>query len=50
MPPIQDITEGPAWKAIGDRLLKPCYLRREDNNPKKIGLGKKEQMLVNISL
>ena len=21
-----------AWKAIGDRLLKPCYLSREDHN------------------
>jgi hypothetical protein len=25
-------TGGPAWKAIGDRLLKPCYLSREDHN------------------
>jgi len=23
-----------AWKAIGDRLLKPCYLSREDHNRK----------------
>jgi hypothetical protein len=23
-----------AWKAIGDRFLKACYLSREDNNPK----------------
>jgi hypothetical protein len=29
-------TGGRAWKAIGDRLLKPCYLSREDNN-RKIG-------------
>jgi hypothetical protein len=25
---------GGAWKAIGDRLLKPCYLSREDRNRK----------------
>jgi hypothetical protein len=25
---------GWAWKAIGDRLLKPCYLSREDHNRK----------------
>ena len=25
---------GLAWKAIGDRLLKPCYLSREDHNRK----------------
>jgi hypothetical protein len=25
---------GRAWKAIGDRLLKPCYLSREDHNRK----------------
>ena len=23
-------TGGRAWKAIGDRLLKPCYLSRDD--------------------
>jgi hypothetical protein len=27
-------TGGPAWKAIGDRVLKPCYLSREDHNKK----------------
>jgi len=27
-------TGGRAWKAIGDRLLKPCYLSREDHNRK----------------
>jgi hypothetical protein len=27
-------TGGRAWKAIGDRFLKPCYLSREDNNMK----------------
>jgi hypothetical protein len=27
-------TGGPAWKAIGDRLLKPCYLSGEDHNRK----------------
>ena len=25
-------TGGRAWKAIGDRLLKPCYLSRDDHN------------------
>ena len=25
-------TVGRAWKAIGNRLLKPCYLSREDHN------------------
>jgi len=27
-------TRGRAWKAIGERLLKPCYLIREDHNGK----------------
>ena len=27
-------TGGRAWKAIGDRLLKPCYLGRGDHNRK----------------
>jgi len=27
-------TGGWAWKVIGDRLLKPCYLSREDHNQK----------------
>ena len=27
-------TGGQAWKAIGDRLLKPCYVSREDHNRK----------------
>jgi len=27
-------TGGRAWKAIGDRLLKPCYLSRGDHNRK----------------
>jgi len=27
-------TGGWAWKAIGDRLLKPYYLSREDQNQK----------------
>jgi len=27
-------TRGWAWKAIGDRLLKPCYLIRDDHNRK----------------
>jgi hypothetical protein len=27
-------TAGQAWKAIGDRLLKPCYLSRGDHNRK----------------
>ena len=30
---------GRAWKAIGDRLLKPCYLSTEDHN-RKIRTGK----------
>ena len=25
---------GRAWKAIGDRLLKPCYLSKDDHNRK----------------
>ena len=32
-------TEGRAWKAIGNRLLKPCYLSRDDHN-RKISIGK----------
>jgi hypothetical protein len=24
----------PAWKAVGDRLLKPCYLCRDDHKKK----------------
>ena len=31
---FQAYTMGRAWKAIGDRLLKPCYLSREDHNRK----------------
>ena len=27
-------TGGRTWKVIGDRLLKPCYLSREDHNRK----------------
>ena len=27
-------TRGRAWKVIGDRLLKPCYLSRGDHNRK----------------
>jgi hypothetical protein len=27
-------TGAPAWKAIGDRLLKPCCLSRDDHNRK----------------
>jgi hypothetical protein len=39
-------TGGRPWKAIGDRLLKPCYLSREDHNQKirtrnqRTGVGK----------
>jgi hypothetical protein len=29
-----DYTAGPAWKAIGDRLLKHCYLSRDDHSKK----------------
>jgi hypothetical protein len=32
-------TEGSAWKAIGDRIPKPCYLSRDDHN-RKIGTSK----------
>ena len=32
-------TGGRVWKAIGDRLLKPYYLSRDDHN-RKIGTGK----------
>ena len=35
------------WKAIGGRLLKPCYLSRGDHN-RKLGQGNKKQMLENI--
>jgi hypothetical protein len=27
-------SRGQAWKAIGDRLLKPCYLSKDDHNRK----------------
>ena len=37
-----------AWKAIGDRLLKPCYLSGTVIIG-KLGLGNKEEMLVNFS-
>ena len=30
--PFKAYTGGRAWKAIGDRLLKPCYLSRGDHN------------------
>ena len=36
-----------AWKAIENRLLKQCYLTGGDHN-RKLGLGNKEQILVNI--
>ena len=31
---FKEYTGGRAWKAIGDRLLKPCYLGRGDLNRK----------------
>jgi len=31
---VRAYTRGLAWKAIGDRLLKPCYLNRVDHNQK----------------
>ena len=40
-------TGGRDWKAIGDRLLKPCYLSRGIIIG-KLGLENKEQMSVNI--
>ena len=47
-------TGGRAWKSIGSRLLKPCYLRREDHNRKirtrkqRIDVGK--YSIVNRSI
>jgi len=38
-------TGGRAWKAIEDRILKPCYLIREDHNRK---ITTKVNVLVNI--
>jgi hypothetical protein len=32
--PFQGIHQGQTWKAIGDRLLKPCYLNRDNHNRK----------------
>ena len=40
-------TVGRAWKAIGNRLLKPCYLSREDHNW-KIRTRKQGKNVVNI--
>jgi len=34
MRPFQDIHQGWAWKVIGESLLKPCYLSREDRSRK----------------
>jgi len=31
---FKEYKEGCAWKTIEDRLLKPCYLSRDDHNPK----------------
>ena len=31
---LKAYTGGRAWKAIGDRLLKKCYLSRDDHNRK----------------
>ena len=31
---LKAYTGGWAWKAIGDRLLKPCYMSRDDHNRK----------------
>jgi len=36
-----------AWKAIGNILLKPCYLNRNDHN-RKIRTRKQKKNLVNI--
>ena len=41
------LTGGWARKAIGDRLLKPCYLCRDDHD-RKIRTEKQEKRLVNI--
>jgi len=40
-------TRGWAWKAISGRLLKPCYLSREDHN-RKIRTRKQRTDVVNI--
>jgi hypothetical protein len=44
--PFKEYNGGRAWKAIEDRLLKPCYLSREDHN-RKIRSRKQRQVLVN---
>jgi hypothetical protein len=31
---LKAYTRGRAWKAIGDRTLKPCYLSRDEHNQK----------------
>ena len=38
-------TERRAWKAIGNRLLKPCYLSRDEHFG-KLGLGNRKQLFV----
>jgi hypothetical protein len=37
------------WKAIGDRLQRPCYLSRVDHD-RKVGAENKRQISENISL
>ena len=44
---FKEYAGGWARKATGDRLLKPCYLSRDDHN-RKVMFRKKEQVLVNI--
>jgi hypothetical protein len=42
-----------AWKAIGDRLRRPCYLSRVDHDRKmigKLGAERKRQISENIPL
>jgi hypothetical protein len=39
-------TEGRSWKAIGNKVLKPCYLIMENHNRKF--RNRKKKMLVNI--
>jgi hypothetical protein len=42
-------TGGPVWKAIGDRLLKPCYQSRDDHN-RKIRIRKQRTYVGKYSL
>jgi len=41
-------TRGRSWKAIGNRLLKPCYLSRDDHN-RKIRTRKRRTYVLRYS-